>query len=337
MLGAIYNGGQEILIHNLPLRGLKENEVLIKINSATICGTDVLILDGKVKTNKPVVIGHEFAGYVEEVGKEVFACEEGDLVTVEPHIFCGVCKFCRIGKIQKCLNKKAFGVHLNGGFAQYVIVPQDTVYKVPNSISPEEAALTENVGCCMHGIQRAAIEMGDTVVVLGGGFVGILLAQLAKKRGASLVIVSEPHQQRRDIVQKRGADLVIDPFNDSIEEVVMDQTGGLGADLVIEAAGRRETAKQALQLVSKCGTVMFYGIVPPGEKIEIEPNIIFEHELKIIGSNINPFQHYRTVQLLPDLDLKELITHTFSLNEIMKGIAVARNGEGLKVCIKPNQ
>jgi len=177
--------------------------------------------------------------------------------------------------------------------------------------------------------------MGDIVLILGGGFNGILFSQLSKLHGASKVIVSEPMEKRAKILLQRGADIVINPFENSIEELVMDETEGLGADLVIEAAGKKVTAQQSINLVSKCGTVMFYGVVPPGETIEIEPNIIFEKELNIIGSNINPFQHYRVIKLLKNLNLRELITHHFSLENIMQGIEIARQSSGIKICIKP--
>ncbi|MGI9862901.1 zinc-dependent alcohol dehydrogenase family protein [Moorella naiadis] len=336
MLAAVYTGKSALEIKEIPLRKLNPDEVLLKVETATICGTDLHILDGEYPTNPPMVPGHEFAGYIEEVGEAVSSFKPGELVTVEPHIFCGLCKFCRIGKVHLCLDKKAFGVHLNGGFAQYAILPQHTIYRVPPHVSPEEAALAENIGCCLHGIDRAGIQVGDTVVILGGGVVGIILTQLAKLRGAGKVIVIEPIEKRRLVALKRGADVVIDPLHEHVHEIVMDLTNGLGADVVIEAAGRVDTAKHTIDLVSRCGTILFFGVVAPGQIISIEPNEIYRKELTIVGSAINPFTHHRVLEILPSLKAKELITHKFPLSGIEEAFSVARRGLGLKVCITPN-
>lgn len=336
MLKASYDGTSVLKIVEHPLRELHDNEVLIKIDSATICGTDIHILDGEFSAAKDIALGHEFAGVVEKIGKNVTVCKEGDKVSVEPHIFCGVCKFCRVGKVQECIHKIAFGVHKDGGFAQKVIVPDFTVYVLPEGVSCEEGALVETIGCCMHGVELAEISAGDTVVILGGGVIGVIMVKLAKLYGAAKVIVSEPIQARRSLMLEKGADYAIDPFNENVLEKVALYTHGLGADVVIEAAGRAQTAEQTIDIAGSCARILFFGVVPPGQNITLSPNTIFLKELKIIGSRINPFVHHRAIELLKRLDVADLITHRFPLSKANEAINNAKNAIGLKTCIKPN-
>ncbi|MGD6875765.1 zinc-dependent alcohol dehydrogenase family protein [Bacillus infantis] len=337
MLAAYYNGSTKLHLQQVPLKELKSDEVLIKIDSATICGTDLHILEGKFESKPPVVLGHEFSGYVEKYGEEVNGLKVGDLVTVEPHIYCGLCKYCRIGKPHLCLDRKAWGINMDGGFSQYAVVRHDTVYKVPSFISPEEAALAENVGCCMNGINRVDIKLGDTVVIIGGGAAGIILAQLARLSGAAKIIVSEPSEYRRRFMENRDIDIIVDPINESLEELVMNETEDLGADVVIDSAGKKETAKQCFDLAGRGARILFFGVVPPMELIQIEPNLIFRNELTVLGSIRNPFSHHQVVEIMPKLMLKELITHSIPLKNIDEAIHLAKKGAGLKVCIKPNE
>lgn len=336
MKAAVFDGSAQLRLTELPIQEPKADEVLIRIDSATICGTDQQILEGKFWAKPPVVLGHEFAGYVERVGASVTNCKPGDLVSVEPHVYCGCCKPCRQGKPHLCLDRLAWGINLNGGFEQYATVRMDTVYQVPAGISAEEAALGEITGCCMHGIDRVQIEMGDLVVILGGGAAGLILARLAELRGASRIIISEPNASRRDQIRAFGYPDVIDPLNEDLAAIISARTDGLGADVVIEAAGRPETAAQAIDLVCHGGRVLFFGVAAPGKTAPIEPNRIFAREITIVGSIRNPFTHHRVMQVLAQLRLKDIVTHRFPLERIEEAFDAAHRGEGLKICIKPN-
>lgn len=334
-VAAQYQGNHKLELVEKQVPQLQEHDVLIRVAAATICGTDFHILEGQFPAEPPVVIGHEFAGYVERIGSSVVSVQPGDLVTVEPHLFCGLCKYCRIGKEHLCLRKKGFGVRLDGGFAEYCVIPEKTVYKVPPGISPAVAALTENVGCCLHGIELAKIRQGDHVVVLGGGFVGIILAELARMNGASQVSIVEPNSYRLEAAQLRGFH-TINPFSDNVEDTVLEKTGGLGADVVIEAAGRIDTAKQTMKLVGRGGTVLFFGVVPPELSMEISPNDLFSRELTLLGSSINPYSHYKAIEKLAGLNLEPLITHHYPLREIAEAFGAAQSGTGFKVAVHPN-
>lgn len=334
-LAAQYQGNHKLELVEKELPPLKDHDVLIKVAAATICGTDFHIIEGKFPAEPPVVIGHEFAGYVEAVGSAVESVQPGDLVTVEPHWFCGLCKYCRIGKEHLCLKKKGYGVRLDGGFAEYCVIPEKTVYKVPPGISPDVAALTENVGCCVHGIERANIRQGDHVVVLGGGFVGILMAELSRMSGASRVFIVEPNDYRRAVAAERGFE-TLNPLSDDIVQAIHEATNGLGVDVAIEAAGRIDTAKQTLQLVGRGGTILFFGVVPPEFTMEIAPNDIFTRELTLLGSAINPYSHHKSIEKLAGLNLEPLITHHFALTNIADAFDAARKGNCFKVALHPN-
>ena len=336
MKAAIFDGTETLKLTDLPIQEPRHDEVLIRIDSATICGTDQHILEGKFWAKPPVVLGHEFSGHVERVGSSVRICAPGDLVSVEPHVYCGCCKPCRLGKPHLCLDRLAWGINLNGGFEQYATVRMDTVYRVPEGISAEEAALGEITGCCMHGIDRVQVELGDTVLILGGGAAGLILARLAELRGAARIIISEPNAGRRAQIRAFGYPDVVDPLNEDLAAVVAAHTQDLGVDVVIEAAGRAETAAQAVELVCHGGRVLFFGVAAPGTMAPIEPNRVFAREITIVGSIRNPYTHHRVMEIMPRLRLKDIVTHRFSLDDIADAFAAAHHGEGLKICIKPN-
>ena len=336
MKAAIFDGTELLTVKDLPIQRPGEDEVLIRIDSATICGTDLHILEKKFEAKPPVVLGHEFAGFVEAVGSSVRVCRPGDLVSVEPHVYCGCCKPCRLGKPHLCLDRLAWGINKNGGFEQYATVRMDTVYRVPEGLNGEQAALGEIVGCCLNGIDRVQIGMGDTVVILGGGAAGVILARLAERRGAAKIIFSEPNEGRRGQIRGFGFDHVVDPQAVDLKAVVLEATDGLGADVVIDAAGRPETAEATIDLACHGGRILFFGVVAPGKRISVEPNRIFARELTVVGSIRNPFTHHRVMQLLPSLRLEGLVTHRFGLDQVNDALAAARRGEGLKICIKPN-
>ncbi|MBS4206598.1 zinc-dependent alcohol dehydrogenase family protein [Bacillus sp. FJAT-50079] len=334
-LAAQYQGNQKLQLVEKEIPILGEQDVLIRIAAATICGTDFKIIEGNFPAEPPVVIGHEFSGYVEEVGSGVKSVRPNDLVTIEPHIFCGLCKYCRIGKEHLCANKKGFGVRLDGGFAEYCVIPEKTVYKIPDYMSSSVAALTENVGCCIHGIERAKIDIGDHVAILGGGFAGIVLAELARMNGAGQVYIIEPNSYRLAEAKKRGF-LTIDPTIENVADNLLRATHGLGADVVIEAAGRIETARQAMQLICKGGTILFFGVVPPNEFMEFSPNDIFLKELTVLGSHINPYSHYKALEIIENLNLESLITARFNLEQIEDAFIYAKSGRGFKVAVYPH-
>ncbi len=335
MRGAFFTGADRLEVRDVPTPEPGPGEVRVKVEAATVCGTDVHIMAGEYFARPPVILGHEFSGRVDKLGEGVTFAKLGELVTIEPHKYCRVCKFCKTGREHICLDKRSFGSYYNGGFAQYAVVPENTVYPVPAGVTPHEAALTEVLACCIRGIERVGIRTGDTVAILGCSSVGMIFTKLARRAGAAKIIVSEPSRERREAARRYGADFAVEPAE--LAKTIETATGGLGADIVIECSGVPAVAEQAIATAGRGATVMVFGVAPPGKKASFEPNQLFQKELTIVGSTINPFTHYRAVEMHPTLKLGDLVTHVFPLDGINEAIDTARRGVGLKIAIEPNR
>lgn len=293
---ALYEGNGSLKVLLKPLRPLRENEVLIKVTACGVCGTDVHIVDGTSRSSPPVVLGHEYAGIVEETGPAVRGIAVGDRVAVDPNISCGQCPFCRKGEVHLCQHLKALGVDIDGGMAEYCVVPVSQVYQLSPDFPVEAMPFIEPVSCVVHGVDRARIREGDTVVLLGGGTIGLLMLQAVRASGASHVTVVEPVEQKRVTAKALGADVVLSA-NDNVRKAVLDLTG-IGADIVIECAGTRETAQLAPELSRRGGVVEFFGVCPIGDEIAIQPNDVYFRELTLVGSYVNPHTFPRAIAML---------------------------------------
>lgn len=318
------------------IRKIMPNEVLIRVKACGICGTDIHIFDGSANSNPPVILGHEYAGTVEDVGKSVARFKIGDRVVVDPNITCGHCYYCQRGLIHLCENLTALGVHIDGGFAEYSIVPETQVYNLPDNIPFEWGCLTEPLSCSIHGVDLADIKMGDTVVILGAGAIGLMIMQLARLSGAGKVIVVEPNKERRETARMLKADTVIDSTEDDIRDVIMRHSYD-GADTVIECAGNPQTARLALDLVRRGGKVVFFGVCDRDVKINIKPWEVYLKELTIKGSYINPNTFSRSIELLTlnKIDLTEFDIKRFSLGELLKAFEYHKERKVIKTLIIP--
>ena len=315
------------------------NDVLVRIEAAGVCGTDRHLLHGEFPSEPPVTLGHEFCGIVEAVGSEVEALRPGMRVTGDPNIACGRCVQCQAGRVNLCRNLRAIGIHRDGGFAEYVCMPQNQAYELPLSVKATHGAFCEPLACCLHGVDRAGIEAGSSVVVLGGGVIGLLTVQLARLAGATRVVLSTRQASRRRLAEEVGATAPIDP---SAGDVVTGITGpdGLlpgGADVVIECAGVPETMEQMAQLARPGGTVVILGVMPRGAKVAIEPFDILFRELKVVGSFINPFVHRRAADLVASgaIEIEKLITRQVALDEVSDVISNPPRVGEVKVLFVP--
>ena len=199
-------------IREMKFKPLAPKEVLIKVCACGVCGTDVHIYkgeEGSAAVNPPVVLGHEFAGIVQEVGSEVTVTKPGDHVSLDPNMYCGICRPCRMGKKQNCENLFALGVNANGGFAEYAVCPESQCFKINNDIDFEVAAMSEPLACVIHGIDLAEIKSGQTVAVIGTGAIGFLMMQVAKLRGASTVIMCAVDDAKCELAKELGADYAL--------------------------------------------------------------------------------------------------------------------------------
>ena len=331
MEAAIFERVGDIRVVERPDPEPRGGELLIRVQAVGICGTDRHIFHGESPARPPVILGHELAGRVEAVGPGVDASWQGRLVSIDPNIYCGECRFCREGRPQLCTRLEAIGVTRDGGFARYCVVPVKQALPAPEGMSAEIAAMAEPVACCVHGIDLADIRAGQTVAVLGGGAIGLILAQLARARGAAEVVISEPSEPRRRIAAALHLE-AIPP--EALRERLPE-----GADVVIEAVGARATTAQALEIARRGATVLFFGVTPMGQRIEIEPFQVYQKELTIQGSALNPFTQQRALALLHSGQVKvtPLITHRIGLAELPAVLARPAPPEMLKTLVIPGE
>ena len=335
---ALFEKPHSLTVRSTPLRTLLPDEVLVKVQACGVCGTDVHIVEGTSRSTPPVVLGHEFTGVVEDVGIAVHGVASGQRVAVDPNISCGVCYYCRRGLVHLCANLQALGVDQDGGMAEFCFVPAQQIYPLPDGMQTEAAAFVEPVSCAVHGIDRANIQTGDTVVIVGGGTIGLIMLQLAKNAGASRTIVVEPLQQKRRIAAELGADVVLNPIESDTKSAVMDMTH-VGADVVIECVGKPQTAQLTLELARRGGTIEFFGVCPIGEKIQVEPNQVYFKELTIVGSYVNPNTFARSIALLHagKVCVDRFQIDKFPLDGVNEALAYQREGKTLKSIIEPNK
>ena len=299
MTAAVFKNTGLIEITDYPLKELNENELLVEVGYCGVCGTDRRIYKGESHANPPVILGHEYAGKVVEVGKNVTEYHCGDNVAVDPNIFCGVCEYCREGKINYCNNLKALGVNYDGGFAQYSIVPANQAYLLPENFRLDVAAFAEPLSCCIRGIQQADMKLGDSVAIIGAGSIGLLMLQLVQRAGCSKLIIIEPNSAKQKIAIDYGADFVFAPDKNDLLKNIYDLTSG-GVDVVIECAGTTDAAELALQLPKKGGSVVIFGVASNIEDTAVNFHSVMKKELTIKGSLLNPFTFQEAVRLLAE-------------------------------------
>ncbi len=327
-------------VRDIELSDLKDNEVLIKNMACGICGTDVHIYHGEAGSatvNPPIVLGHEFSGVIEKVGDKVTTVKVGDHVTIDPNMYCGKCRSCRMGRKQNCENLMALGVNLNGGFAEYSIAPETQCFIINKDVDFDVAAMAEPLACVIHGIDQTQLHAGQTVVVIGGGTIGLLMVQMVKLYGAATVVLSEPIEMRRKLGRKLGADFTIDPIKEDINEKMLEYTGRAGADVVVECVGNVIAAEQAIKFADYGATVLLFGVPSPNAKLNLPLFDIFKKELKLVGSMINPDTHQRAVNLINNgnIKAKELITHVYGLDDLDSAIHKQMSNDSIKVVIHP--
>lgn len=319
MKAAVYHGPGDLRVEEVPVRKLKDNEVKIQVKYCGICGTDIHIFHGDggcCDVMPPLVPGHEFSGVVAEVGAGVKTVKVGDRVTGDPNDMCGECYFCKNGMQHFCKNNIGIGTTVDGGFAEYVIMREKQVYKVSDELSFIEAAMAEPISCCLHGIDLCNIKAGDTVLVIGGGPIGMIMMQLAKNAGASKVIMSEPVEEKREQALKLGATKTIDPLHEDVEAVLAEYCENV--NVVIECVGNVHTQADAVRFAGKGATIMYFGLAAPEESFPIRPDDIFKKELHITSSYINPYSFERAIQILESgtVELESLITNVVPLDDI---------------------
>lgn len=321
---------------------LASHQVRIRNEAVGVCGTDVHIYHGEpgsAAVTPPVALGHEYAGEIVEIGDAVTSLAVGDRVTVDPNMYCGLCPPCRSGRKQHCERLVALGVNFDGGFARFSVAPEQQCYKLSPEVPFEVGAMAEPIACCLHGIDLIAIRPGESVLVVGGGTIGLIMVQLARLSGASTVVLSEPIAARRIIGLESGADAAVHPLKGSIADTLRAQTGGEGADVVIECVGRTAATQQAVAAAKPGGRVLLFSVPSADATYPLPLFDVFKKELKICGSFINPDTHQRAVNLLNRnrMRVEPLITHRFPLSQVEEAVLTQMSDASIKVVVLPQE
>lgn len=327
---ATWQGENRFTIDEVPEPAPAAGQVLVAVHTAGICGTDVHATQGLFPWKPPLVMGHEYTGVIAEVGRGVSRRLVGRAVACEPNYGCGECAECRQGRVSHCPR-----IARAGGFAERAVLPRSAVRELPEGLDPATAALTEPAACCLAGLEMFKMPRSATVLVIGGGIMGLLTMVLAKKRGAARAILSDPIAERREIASRLGADHVIDPARENLRETVRELTAGRGPDVACEAVGKPELVGEAIAIVKPMGIVQLVGVSPKGSQLPVDLYDVHYRELRIQGAYGRGTSFRRALALLPSLGVDSLITARFPLERIADGFAHAAAGHGVKTVITP--
>ncbi len=344
----LFNFG-DLRLTEVPVPSLGVGEALVKVHSVAICGSDPAIIakgwKGYPKLGE-FIPGHEFTGTIVAVAPDVTELREGDRVAVEPHKGCGRCANCLRGFYTTCLNygnyekgHRHYGFSTNGGYAEYAACHINTLHKLPDAISFEQGALLTGAATVLYGYDRIGwIHPGETVVVTGPGSIGLISTHLAKVLGAGRVILTGTRADRLAVGRQLGADLTLNIHEVNVCEQVMELTGGIGADMVVECSGQPGPAAEALEIVRKNGRISYNGIYH--EQVTLQLDKIVQWNLLITGPKAEGMLNLeRAIPLMADgrIDLRPLHTHTFCLDEINKAFDTftGRIGGAIKVIVQP--
>lgn len=335
MKAALLYGIRDVRVEETSVRQPAPDQALIKIKACGVCPSDVRSYTGLRKTTSfPRTLGHEWVGEIVEMGDNFHGFNVGDRVAPEWRAVCGSCYYCRRGIFNYCQNMQRDKVR--GGFCEYGVSTARYMRLIPDSVSYAEAAFAEPLACCINGNQESNITMGDDVVVIGAGPIGLQHVQLAKHQGAR-VIVSELIESRLEMAKELGADDTVCPLKEDAVERVMELTDGRGANVVIVAIGTTETAQTGIEMAGICGSVNFFaGTYPPGE-IPLDPNVIHYKQLMVTGSHDFTPHHFTTALKFIEygiVKVKPIISHVLPLEDVASAFDIVVERKGLKVVIR---
>lgn len=310
--------------------------MLIAVRACGICGTDSHLWQGLFPIEElPRVLGHEFAGEIVEVGARVDGFRVGDPVVADINIGCGQCFYCQRDQKLLCPSLEQLGIHRDGGFAEYVAAPVATLRGLPAGMSFADAALVEPVVCALHGQDRVAIAPGESLVIIGAGPMGLIHAMLGKVRGAAPIVLTEANPHRLEHARTLDVEHVIDARDKDVVGQVFAATGGLGADVVIEAVGSEHTYAQATQLLRPGGRLLMFGAPSPEATIAISPFDVYRNEWTFVGSFAGTYRSWLdAIALLANgrLDSSALITAEIPLNQLPASLdAISTDPNAIKV------
>ena len=346
MKAALYRGPKDLEVIEVDKPTPKDNELLIKVHACATCGTDAKIYNhGHQRLTPPQIIGHEIAGEVVEIGSSVTGYKKGDRVQIIAAIPCGTCWACQAGKMQICINQLSMGYQFAGGFAEYMIVPNEVirvngVNRIPDNLSYPEAAAAEPLACAINAQELINVGPGDVVLVMGAGPIGCMHVRLARALGAVHVTLADVNAHRlklsADVVKP---DQVIDMSAVDIEQVVKEVIPTPGPNVIITAAPAGQAQEQAVRMIRPGGRISFFGGLPKDKPmVTIDSNLVHYKELILAGANgSTPEHNQRALDLMASGKVKvsDLLTHTVSLDRIQDAIDLVLGGEAIKVVVQP--
>lgn len=347
MKAAVLEGINKIVVKEVETPKVTDDSLLLKMRSCAVCGSDIRILHyGNVRVKYPQIIGHEIAGDVIEVGSRVKRFKVGDRVAIGADVPCGECAFCRDGIGNNCMINYAMGYQFPGGFAEYLLVDPlvinfGPIHKIPDNLNYDEATLAEPLACCINGLELSWVSLGDTVVIIGAGPVGCMLAELAKVMGAKKTIITQRSKTRLEMAKTFDIDVVISATEEDVTQRVLEETDGLGADVVLTATSTLEAQEQALPLIKKRGRINLFAGLPKGTKpLVLDSNILHYKEAYLFGSHGSVPKHHRmALELLSAgrIQPKKYISHNFPLDQIIDAFQTVERREGMKIIVNPTQ
>ena len=340
MLAARLYGKNDLRVENIPIPKISESEILVRVKAATICGTDVrMYLNGAdgISEDSPLVLCHELAGVVEQAGALVDCFQVGQRVAVAPNIGCGLCDLCVSGNTHHCAKLIALGVHMDGGFAEFIRVPAEAVRlgnvtPIADSVSFVAAATNEALACAYNAFERYQVYPGDAVVIIGAGAIGLMHAQLAKMAGAAKIILNDLSEARLSECASLAPYVIT--VKENLLKRVMEETNGKGANVVITACSAAAVQRESFSLAALDGRINFFGGLPKGKSlVELDTNVIHYKQLAVTGTTRSSLEHYRkTLSLIASglLDVDSLATHSYPLKDVEKALNNAVNAVGLR-------
>ena len=332
--------GAEVREVKIPTFG--RTDVLVKVKVASICGTDLHIYEwdrwAQGRIHPPLIPGHEFCGEVVAFGDEVTSVKEGDFVSAEMHVACGKCLLCRTGEAHICQNVKIIGVDADGAFAEYVVIPETNIWKLDPEIPLEYASILDPLGNAVHTVLAGEIA-AKTVAITGCGPIGLFSIAVARAVGATTVFAIEVNEHRRRLAKEMKADYALDPSKEDVNAIVMEKTGGLGVDVVLEMAGHPDAIRTAFDIVRRGGRISLLGLTSKPIAVNFSEDIIFKG---ITVQGINGRRMYQTwfqmTALLKagKLDLHPVITDRIAMKDFSKAMERLKTGEASKILVYPN-
>jgi threonine 3-dehydrogenase len=330
--------GRGAALRGVPIPSVGPKDVLIRVKVGAICGSDVHIYEWdpwaqSVVPSLPHILGHEFAGEVLEVGNEVHHLKPGDHVAGETHIPCDHCYFCLTGQRHICIGMKVYGVHSQGIFSEYTTVPEPCAVKISREIPFSAAAMMEPCGVAVHGLSKGIVS-GKTLAIFGCGPIGLFGVQAAVAYGAAKIYAIDISNNRIKMAQSFGAAKVFHADKDPLEKIILDETKGIGVDMVLEVSGNQKAYDQGLRILRKAGTFVIIGIASKPIQLEIPTNIMYK-ETKIFG--ITGREMYETWHQVSGLiqsgkvNLEKVVTHKFPPEKFDEGFKVAKEAQHGKV------